>query len=1095
MRIFQIVIGALVLFSSLHPALAADQPDDVRVVTIALDVSALSVGGLASAAAPAKNTLGWTTTGTDLDRYVWDTEGSIDVVVQMGSLVAKKDIASASDYIMELDYAVSGSFWYDGDFRFDPVNGPHDGAGDDPCPNEPFPIFDVYVNGGFVRTVEGWRTSPCALNDPEFDRSFEIKPVGDDPAGWVRIPKGVLRENANDVRFQVRDHVLPAYMPSHSKAQDGWKVNMKTVMIELAAPPVVLSHGWTTDWDPAPVDLGDHWLPTLRSNIKAEMNTAFGQNAWRWVAEDVGGGEPIAVNTYDRKQDWRASSSELAATTTAHHSDLGFSGRGWMHGHSMGGLVSRNYVEALGGSARIAKLAQTASPNTGAIAADAYTFTHWSPNFAWNSGYEAADGALTARLSPPDENGFVTYLGWREWWTPAVGAYNWTQGPGHGRDHLADFGIKPTGSNPLIQTLNGRFPGADVEYFTVLGAVTWGCSLDVCGDGVVSRDSGTLDGRIPQRTLSFTTHEAVPAQVEAARFIMRFYTGLDLDSGELAAAGAALSASAGDLIAPQAIGDPSVAGLDETVLRGPREQAIPVESVPSATFDVQTALEAPRLLVGLRAPDGTVYGESGGPGVTYSLTNTTAFRLQRYEVSSPAVGTWTLLVDVQGGVPAGGVPVRIGANLPSPIKLVADTDRDGYAPGDSITLRANLTRNATPLTGMTVNAIRTDTSASFELFDDGLHGDGAASDGVYGAVRASDADVEGILRYTVEARGSAPEGDFLRNAVVDASVFRVVDAAIAAAPSLSPTNGWGGDAVTLGAMVRSEGERAILGRVIVSFYAGDPITGAPLLATATTLGPIAVGDVVEVTAPATAPVGTFTLYARVDLEDLEADLADNVARTASPISLLPRTQAYVSGQQGGGGWYVGNVTVRLGPFDGSAPQGTTEFVLDGGTPTLYSGPFVASGDGEHVLNYRSTSADGRIEPMREARFRIDSVAPTGEFVTPQVAHIHASGAAVPNPHGATIIAGPIDIDVAASDARSGVRGVKITLDGTLLGTARLENGTYRYRWDPNDATLGNHVLGAIIEDEAGLNSTRAMRVYVTSGKIFIGPGAVGRLTP
>jgi hypothetical protein len=83
-----------------------------------------------------------------------------------------------------------------------------------------------------------------------------------------------------------------------------------------------------------------------------------------------------------------------------------------------------------------------------------------------------------------------------------------------------------------------------------------------------------------------------------------------------------------------------------------------------------------------------------------------------------------------------------------------------------------------------------------------------------------------------------------------------------------------------------------------------------------------------------------------------------------------------------GGWTRTDVAVTLSAADiGTSGLAATEYSVDGGawttgvTPPPFLAPADHSGDGTHVLQYRSTDAAGNTEPTQALRVRVDTVKP------------------------------------------------------------------------------------------------------------------------
>lgn len=1043
---------------------------------------------------PNENTLGWTTKAPgQFDQWVWDTTGTITFDIDIGKLNAKKDIPAEKDYILELYFGIVGWFWYDGDGVFDPVpNQNSNGVGDDPCPKEPMKLFTVHVNDRKIRTVEGENTRPCTPGGGEVSRTFDIVRIGDDRANWVRVPKDAIVEGKNTVKLEIHDFpVGPPDTPSspyHSESSDGWEVYVDAVALELAAPPLVLSHGWTPDWDPPWVDFGSHWLPHLKGRILNEMLAHLGQDPWRWAWDtQLGGG--IWMNRYDRKQDFRISAAQLQTTVIGFHSLVGYEGsEGWMQGHSMGGLVSRWYLEIRGGHEKIARFAQTASPNTGSFAADGYTLLHWLDYYAY-------DGDLTARnVRIPPFIGPRNFLGWRNWWDPNIGAQG-INGSGVLRDNRADFELKPESRNPILQELNGAFPAPGVEYFTVRGdyglwrgVFRWA----VPGDGVVTLASATLDGRIRNFRTVDASHEDVPNTTQAARWLMRYYTDLDLDTGKPKAQGAGAAAEAPPALAEAPFSPQDAAGRfafikPEDLVEGPFEAPVVLDGAPHAEVGLLVGLHEGPLELSLRDPDGKVYTEEDAallPWLDFHEDRTFALRSASFGIASPKAGTWTLLVKPNDLPPLEGLPVYLTALLDSTVRLEAGASAARVLPEREVALTATLTDGGAPLLGATVRAHPAEGGDALAMRDDGASGDGAAGDGVYGAVLTAPAQ-ERALGYRVEATGTGSGGAFARSANVEVVVAALADIAVAAAGlEGTPAGAWGGEPVTLAATVTSGGEREVRGTIGASFYDGDPGAGGRLLGRTTLKGPVPVGESRVLRLAAVAPAHPMALHVIVDTDDVETDARNNAAGAPMPFVPTPRTAATVSGPAGRGGWFTGPVQVALGPYDGSPPPYVaTSLRLDGGAETPYAGPFAVAAEGDHLLEFWSTDAQGRVEPVRAERVRIDMAAPTAALRHPAPRQANALAVAAPNPAGFTAVAGIVDVTVAASDAVSGVARVALAVDGVAVGEAALgSDGAWHFAWDTTKTSLGNHVLQWRAEDAAGHAVAGAQPVYVLASR-------------
>lgn len=108
-----------------------------------------------------------------------------------------------------------------------------------------------------------------------------------------------------------------------------------------------------------------------------------------------------------------------------------------------------------------------------------------------------------------------------------------------------------------------------------------------------------------------------------------------------------------------------------------------------------------------------------------------------YTIDSPEIGEWTAVVEAVN-VPAEGEPFDLITFHSSPLILTGTTSKDRtlYYTGEIAALLARLENNDVPLSGASVMAEITRPDSSIEslvLYDDGTHGDANAGDGCYSA--------------------------------------------------------------------------------------------------------------------------------------------------------------------------------------------------------------------------------------------------------------------------------------------------------------------------------------------------------------------------
>ncbi len=132
----------------------------------------------------------------------------------------------------------------------------------------------------------------------------------------------------------------------------------------------------------------------------------------------------------------------------------------------------------------------------------------------------------------------------------------------------------------------------------------------------------------------------------------------------------------------------------------------------------------------------------------------------------------------------------------------------------------------------------------------------------------------------------------------------------------------------------------------------------------------------------------------------------------------PVTTAEVSGTPVEG-WHTGPVTVTLSATDPDGGSGVarTEYQLDDATAwTTYTAPVQVTGDGQHVLRFRSVDEAGNVEETKQVTVKIDATAPvsTAAFAPANDEGWHA---------------GTVPVVLTSTDAGAGVKLLEWSLDG------------------------------------------------------------------
>ena len=163
-------------------------------------------------------------------------------------------------------------------------------------------------------------------------------------------------------------------------------------------------------------------------------------------------------------------------------------------------------------------------------------------------------------------------------------------------------------------------------------------------------------------------------------------------------------------------------------------------TVPAAS-ELGVNLVAPAIVgASLADPSGGLFSEEAGQ------------LIRSFHVAGPSAGEWTLSL-ANGGTE--DLAVRVSA-LITGNPLLLELEVGEPTPDRQVHLTATLTEGGLPVTGAQMTAELTGldgSEASFQLFDDGLHEDGTAGDGVYGGGDESQALNYVAYRVVLRAAG------------------------------------------------------------------------------------------------------------------------------------------------------------------------------------------------------------------------------------------------------------------------------------------------------------------------------------------------------
>ncbi len=214
--------------------------------------------------------------------------------------------------------------------------------------------------------------------------------------------------------------------------------------------------------------------------------------------------------------------------------------------------------------------------------------------------------------------------------------------------------------------------------------------------------------------------------------------------------------------------------------------------------------------------------------------------------------------------------------------------------------------------------------------------------------------------------------------------------------------------------------------------------------------------------------GSYTLSARA------TDRAGNEEATSTSTftvdTTAPVSNAVLSGTVNLGWWRNPTVTITATDTGGAGIQ-KIEYRLDGGAFVTYSGPFIVTGDGARLLEYRATDNLGNVEALKSLSFNVDGNAPTttASLSPPAVGGFHRA---------------PTTVTLTASDgAGSGAIAIQYQLDGS---------GTRTYTGPFQVPTSGPHTLTYRAVDLTGLVETTKTLTFTSDG---YAPSSKATLSP
>ena len=214
---------------------------------------------------------------------------------------------------------------------------------------------------------------------------------------------------------------------------------------------------------------------------------------------------------------------------------------------------------------------------------------------------------------------------------------------------------------------------------------------------------------------------------------------------------------------------------------------------------------------------------------------------------------------------------------------------------------------------------------------------------------------------------------------------------------------------------------------------------------------------------------TVTLNVTDDFGAYDEDTCQVIVDTSPP-----QTTVKLNGTAGENDWYISNVTVKFVVNETGSGVNATFYKIDNGNWTKYTGSFVISEEGEHLLQFYSDDIAGNVEETKNVTVKIDKTAPSISIETPQQRKFYLFGRSIMPTFRKTIIIGRITVVANASDNLN-LKIVKFYVDGDEKYNDT--QSPYEWKWGKS---IGSKNLTVKAFDDAGLHEADYVEVFIFS---------------
>lgn len=352
--------------------------------------------------------------------------------------------------------------------------------------------------------------------------------------------------------------------------------------------------------------------------------------------------------------------------------------------------------------------------------------------------------------------------------------------------------------------------------------------------------------------------------------------------------------------------------LDQPLLTGTLQRILPrvvykiyPNEERTQDININFARQAKIILLGqygnlslnLTTPDGELITKSNTPSnITYNEFDSAS---KAYSIDYPETGQWKAYINAIN-VTSNGSNYMIIAYIDTNLTLGVYPTKYQWKPNEQIEIKANLSNSSLPVIGTNVIAqfIKPDMLAeNISLFDDGLHNDSLANDGIYANV-FENSSISGAYLILVSANGKLDDQEFQRYQSTKVWVQLYSDLTLSPSDiSFSNSSPLPDQTVTLTTTIHNIGE-ASAKNASIFFYDGSPGTGN-LIATST--ADVNAGETANVNAIWSALPGTHSINVWVSPFNafLESNYSNNNASKLISVDNPPVAPTPPSGPTSG----------------------------------------------------------------------------------------------------------------------------------------------------------------------------------------------------